>query len=217
MNFRVIFELDGSGLRMNRYEPIHLDALLAWCLAPMQSTRRGLGREDEPADIQLPLLRETIGGVKVWRASALFVAGSQAETRRFWRKRFRVSHVQWTHGSPNLQNGVYREYNQPQDLMLVTRLYAYAAGSRKRTLKTLRKQLGALGKKRAHGLGRIVSIDAEEIEEDRSWVWQGMAMRWLPAPGRPRLVRPSPPYWSNVGRVSCCEVGEEFEIVEAAR
>jgi hypothetical protein len=44
------------------------------------------------------------------------------------------------------------------------------------------RRLRYLGRKRAHGHGRILGVEVERIEEDRSLIWQGRAMRWRPDP-----------------------------------
>jgi CRISPR type IV-associated protein Csf3 len=208
MNFKVIFELDGTGIYYDPHEPIHLDALLAWALAPMQAPERCLMRSDTPDDIQLPLLRSTMHGAKVWHASALFPEQDGVETLRFWRKKFDQSRLHLTQGSPNLQNGVYREYNMPVPLLLVPRMIAYASGNRKAVKRLLKKHITALGKKRAYGYGRIVDITCEATADDWSVTADGVAMRWLPHPDGGRQVRPAPPYWNTVGAVACLEVGQ---------
>jgi hypothetical protein len=214
MNFKVTFELDGTGIYYDPNEPPHLDALLAWALAPMQTDRRDIDRSDPPDDIKIPLLRSTIYGVKVWHASALFPEQDGMETLRFWRKKFNQDRIHLTSGSPNLQNGVYREYNMPVPLLLVPRMVAYASGNRKEVKRILFKNVTALGKKRAYGYGRIVKIEYEEIPNDWSLTANGMAMRWLPSPDGIRQVRPAPPYWNTVGRVACCEVGSRYDTGE---
>lgn len=210
MNFRITFHLDGSGVYFDPANPIHLDALLAWCLAPMQGARRNIGRGDAPDDIQLPLLRSMVNGHAVWHASALFVAGDHFEGVQFWRKRFRVGRIEWTSGSPNLTNGVYRDWNQPMPLVLCRRLVAFASGSRKDCKRTMQKQLKYIGKKRAHGWGKITGMEFDEVGNDYSLTADGVAMRWLPTSDGQRLVRPCPPYWSPIGRVMCCEVGDAW-------
>lgn len=211
MNFKVIFDLDGTGIYYDPQEPIHLDALLAWALAPMQTTRRGLTRSDPPDNIQLPLLRSRVRDVPIWHASALFPGEMDSvETLRFWRKKFRQDRLHLTSGSPNLQNGVYREYNMPVPLLLTPRMVAYASGNRKDVKRLVEKHLPALGKKRAYGYGRIVAITCEPIPEDWSLIANGIAMRWLPDPQGARHVRPCPPYWHPFGQIPCCEVGAPY-------
>lgn len=94
------------------------------------------------------------------------------------------------------------------------RMVAFANGNRGECKKILRKQLRYLGKKRAHGHGRITSIETEETECDWSFLKDGRAMRWLPDEGGLRLVRTMPPYWNRINRVKCCEVGTEIEIIK---
>ena len=208
MHFKVVFNLDGSGVYYDINEPIHLDALLAWALVPMQGKNGGGQRGDIPDDIKLPLLRSRIYGSEVWHASALFPDGVGREALRVWRKKFRECRSGLVNGNPNLRNGIYREYNMPTPLLLVERLICYASGSRRHVKKILKKHVVSLGKKRSQGHGRISSIDCFETIEDWSIVKDGRAMRWIPKRGALRMVRPSPPYWSSVGRVSCCEVGD---------
>jgi len=210
MNFNIMFHLDGCGIYYDPNEPIHLDSLLAWVLAPMQTARQDLDRSDTPDDIQLPLLRSTLHGSEVWHASALFPDGDEFETLRYWRKKFDQSRLHLTKGSPNLQNGPYREYNMPVPLLLVPRMIAYASGNRKEVMRILKKHIRGLGKKRAYGYGRITKIECEETPGDWSLVKERKAMRWLPDPTGFRLVRSAPPYWNMVQRVTCCEVGDEM-------
>lgn len=206
MNIRVIFRLDGSGLCMDPAEPIHLDALIAWSLAPHQGIRH-LQRDDAaPTRVALPLMAGRIGGHEVWRASALLPVGPHGEAIWHWRKRLRQSRIDLTTGSPNLTNGTYRDWQMPMQLMLCRELHAYAVGSRREVRKALR-DVRYLGRKRAHGLGRVSEIVVEEAEADLSWVRDGRAARWLPDPSGVRLVRPAPPYWHSAGRVPHCEVG----------
>jgi hypothetical protein len=208
MNFKVIFHLDGSGVCYDPSEPLHLDALLAWCLAPMQCKNKELGRDDVPEFVALPLINSRINGVKVWHASALFPDGQQGEDLQFWRKRFRQGRADLSTGAPVLTNGTYRDWNAPLSLLLCSRMVAFASGNRGECKKVLKKQLRYLGKKRAYGHGRIVSIEVEETPEDWSLVRDGQAMRWLPDHNGTRLVRSMPPYWNRIDRIRCREVGD---------
>lgn len=206
MNMHIIFNLDGCGVYYDTNEPLHLDALLAWVLAPRQFGSTHLDRSDVPDDVQLPLLRSTISGREVWHASALF-APQGTETLRYWRKKFRASRAHLTAGNPNLMSGSYREYNVPVPLLLISRLEAWASGDGAEVRRLLR-EVKSLGKKRAYGYGRVSSIDVTEADEDYSLIRDGRAMRWLPDQAGWRSVRTAPPYWSAIDRVQCCEVGE---------
>jgi CRISPR type IV-associated protein Csf3 len=210
MIYQVTFHLDGTGVYYDPFEPIHLDALLAWCLAPIHRQQQGpLQRDDPPEEVPLPLLRQHYGDIWVWRASALFPEGPQADGLTYWRKRFRQYALEWTKGSPNLQSGVYREYNMPLPQLLCHRMVAWGDGSAKEARKLL-KQIKHLGKKRAYGRGRVVGLEVTEAPVTSALLREGMALRWLPDANGVRLVRPRPPYWNSVGRVTCCEVGAEY-------
>jgi len=208
MHFKVIFHLDGCGIYYGPENIIHLDSLLTWALYPMQAEMTDLGRDDKPADIKIPLLESTVNGSKVWHASALFPEGGEFETLRYWRKRFDQNAMEGVNGNPNIKSGVYREYNVPVPLLLVPRMIAYASGNRKEVKKILKKNIKALGKKWSYGYGRVLDVECVETEADLSYVKDGRAMRWLPAKDGTKFVRPKPPYWNNVGRVECCQIGE---------
>lgn len=203
---KITLNLDGAGVYYDPAEPVHLDALIAWALAPFHAARH-LTRDDVPQDIPLPLARRTVGDAWVWAASALMPEGETAETLMHWRKRLRQGRIDLTRGSPNLQNGTYRDWQMPLPLLLAHRMIAYAVGDRRDLLKLLCR-VPALGKKRAHGHGRITGVEIERIEADRSLAMDGRAMRWLPDARGMRLVRPRPPYWNPHGRINCLEIGD---------
>lgn len=208
MLLRVTFHLDGTGVVYDPNEPIHLDALLAWAMMPHHRTQREITRDDEPDRIPLPILAGRVNGVEVWRASALF-PDSDIETLRYWRKRFRSARVELTTGSPNTTNGTYRDWQMPVHLTLCRQLVGWCEGNRREVLRQLRK-VRNLGKKRAHGHGKVVSVEVERTDEDYCWSRDGLATRWLPDERGSRMVRPIPPYWNRVGRVRCCEVGDRL-------
>lgn len=206
MIFKTIFHLDGTGIYYDPWEPIHLDALICRFIAPRQGIHDHPGRDDIPTPVDLPLKRCDIGDHWIWCASALLPEGPEGEDLQFWRCRFRSNRADLTAGSPNLTNGTYRDWNMPMPLRLYLRLVAYANGSRKEVRRALR-DVRYLGKKYAHGHGRVVGVELVEVAEDWSLVRDGRAMRWLPAPDGVRMVRLRPPYWNNTDRVRCCEVG----------
>ncbi len=211
-NLKITFHLDGTGLYYDPYEPIHLDALMAWALIPFH-TQRGEEpptRNSKPTDVPLPLGKWNINGHWGWSASALFPDGETAEGLQFWRKRFRQGKIELTQGSPNLQMGIYREYNNPLPLLLATKMIAYAVGDRGRVQQVLQKHIRYLGKKAAYGKGKIISIEVEIIDQDYSLVKDGRAMRFLPYENGVRQVRVRPPYWNNFEKINCCEIGDEY-------
>ena len=208
MNFKVTFQLDGTGVYYDAYEPPHLDDILHSILILLNRQTRHLQRDEDPDETGLPFMQDTRHGVKLWKASALMPEGVTFETLRFFRKKFDQEHLDLTDATVNLQNGVYREYNIPVPVLCASKLIAYAQGNCKEVKRLLKKHLPAIGKYRGQGFGRVVNVECEHIEDDWSWVKDGKAMRWLPDPNGLRFVRPRPPYWNITGRVTCCEVGD---------
>jgi hypothetical protein len=209
---RIVFQLDGTGVCFDPAEPIMLDALLASALCRFHVHGEPPARDEEPFDIPLPLQRWKSGSAWGWSASALQPDGDKAESLQYWRKRFRQGRVELAAGAPNLTNGVYRDWNMPMPLLLTHRLVGYAVGDAGRVRRELRRSVRSLGKKRAHGRGRVIGIDVETCEDDFSITRDGIAMRWFPQPDGARLVRPRPPYWNMIGRVQCCEIGERIKL-----
>jgi len=208
MLFKITFNLDGTGVYFNPNEPVHLDALLTWVLAPRQG-QRDLRRDQIPGLVKLPLMRNHIGGEWVWAASALMPEGPAEESIQYWRKRFRQFRAELTEGSPNLKNATYRDWQMPLPLLLTNTLVAYANGNRKECKKLLR-DVKYLGKKRAYGYGKIISMDFDQVAYDYTMVKDGLATRWLPSAEGCRLVRCRPPYWHPHERKNSCDVGCSF-------
>lgn len=210
---KITFELDGTGLYYDPYEPIHLDALMSWALMPFhrQKGDEPPTRNGEPIDVPLPLGKWHINGQWGWNASALFPEGETAESLQYWRKKFRQNRIELTQGTPNLQNGIYREYNSPLPLLHCHKMIAYAVGDRGRVNQILRKHIKYLGKKSAYGKGRVISVSVEIFGTDYSLTKDGKAMRYLPYDNGIRKCRVRPPYWNSYGSVNCCEIGDEYE------
>lgn len=204
---KITFHLDGTGVYYDPFEPLMLDGILAAACFHHYVHGEPPARDEEPFDIPLPLERWRVGDAWGWKASALFPDGETAESLVYWRKRFRQNRIELTEGSPNLTNGVYRDWNMPLPLLLCRRMVAFAVGDAN-ALHELVRNVRWLGKKRAHGRGRVVSIDVERIDDDYSIERDGQLMRWMPREDGSRLVRPRPPYWNICGRVACGEIGD---------
>lgn len=205
---RVVFHLDGSGIYYDPFEPLMLDGILSAANSRHHVHGEPPARDEVPFEIPLPLKRWERNGTWGWCASALFPDGDTADSLVHWRKRFRQTHVELTEGSPNLTNGVYRDWNMPLPLMLCRSMTAFAFGEMGRVRRELKRSVRWLGKKRAHGRGRVVGIEVEECEADYSIERDGKLMRYMPREDGSRLVRPRPPYWNICGRVACGEIGE---------
>lgn len=205
---RITFRLDGSGLYYDPYEPLMLDGLLAAACSRHHVHGEPPARDEEPFDVPLPLQRWQRGEAWGWHASALIPDGNTAESLLYWRKRLRQGRITLTDGSPNLTNGIYRDWNMPLPLLLCRTMVAYAVGDRRQVRHELVRNIKWLGKKRAHGRGRVIGIDVETIEDDWSIARDGRLMRWMPRDDGQRLARPRPPYWNVCGAVACAEIGD---------
>lgn len=205
---KITFHLDGSGVYYDPAEPIMLDALLAVCCARHHVHGEPPARSEPPFDIPLPLSKWRDGDEWGWSASALFPEGPTADSIVHWRKRLRHNRIEITQGSPNTTNGVYRDWNMPLPLLLTRKMVAFAHGEAREIRHELKRGIRWLGKKRAHGHGRVVGIEVEQIDQDYSIERDGKLMRWMPSERGTRLVRPRPPYWNIVGRVRCAEIRE---------
>lgn len=207
----ITFHLDGSGVYYDTAEPLMLDGILSAACVRHHVHGEAPARDETPDEIPLPLKRWAHGDTWGWHASALFPDGRSAESLLRWRKRFRQDRIALTEGSPNLTNGTYRDWDMPVPVLLVSRMVAYAYGEAYEVRRELRRNIRWLGKKRAHGRGRVIGIEVEATAgPDWSCQRDGIATRWLPSASGPRLVRPRPPYWSIVDRVSCVEIGEPW-------
>ena len=224
---KVTFHLDGTGVLYDINEPPMLDGLdylMQGCLHGRFGDTPP-GREGEPLEQRLSFKQSTIRGHKVFHASALFPDGPQASEILYIRKKFQLSRIELTKGSPNLQNATYREYNIPYEKLLCHKLVAYCVleapfkadrnpnrrspvGEFKRDL---RRFYTNLGKKRAIGLGQLVDVTVDRIDDDYSLVMDGKAMRWLPDDAGWRVCRVRPPYWNICDTVSVCEIGDEYD------
>jgi len=214
---KITFHLDGSGVYYDPFEPPMLDGILAVAFMSLVRARRGevyeheeIGRDEPPYDVPLPLARWSVGDVWGWKASALFPDGETAESLVYWRKRLRQHRIELTEGSPNTTNGVYRDWNMPLPLLLCRRMVAYCVTDRegRRDIRRQLEKIRWIGKKRAHGRGRVIGVTVEQCEVDYSIARDGTLTRWMPSDTGSRLVRPRPPYWNVVGRVRCAEIGE---------
>jgi len=204
-SYQITFHLDGSGVYFDPAEPIHIDALVAWVLAPMQGIRH-VDRSMPPYDVRLPIKQSEFCGRRVHHASALLPEGPRGESVWYWRKRFRQSRCEISTGAPNTQMGTYRDWQMPLPLLLCRRMVGYAVGHRKDLRKAL-KQIRYLGKKRAHGHGRVTGLEIDPTDQDQSLFLDGRSNRFLPHPEASRMVRIRPPYWHPHDAVPCAEIG----------
>lgn len=215
-NLKITFRLDGTGVYYDPTEPPMLDAIMACIRARHYVHGDPPGRDEKPDEIPIPFKKWAINGAWGYHASALFpLEPGGDEQIIFLRRRYRQGRAELAEGSPNLTNGTYRDWNLPLPILLTPALVAYCVYTGDRKVKDLRRDLVRdvkwIGKKRSHGRGRVVGVEIDLIEEDRSLYYQGQAMRYLPDPDGVRMVRTRPPYWNNYDKTACCEIGDNHQ------
>lgn len=214
--FRVTFDLDGAGLAMHSFNPIHIDALLGWAYAQLSGLAdRQPSRSDIPDDLPIPVRRVPVAeNGWVFAASVLFPDGVTAEEVQYYRRKHRTAQANWTGGSRGLRQTTYKDWNVSISLTLVSRLHAYVFGDMDACMELL-ETIRNLGFRRAHGHGKVLRVHAEAMAEDYSIIDQdGLAQRFLPDERGLRLVRLNPPYWNLHERVYCCEIGDDWSESE---
>ena len=227
---KVTFILDGTGMYYDPNEPPMLDGLDYLMQGNLHGRFNGTPpqRDEPPIEQRLSFLRSIIDGQRVYHASALFPEGTQVSDLLYIRKKFQSNRIESTHGSPNLQNATYREYNMPYPKVLCHKLVGYAVvigysvternPNRRSAVGEFRRDLKRffrnIGKKRAVGLGNVVDVLIDRIDDDFSLVKDGHAMRYLPDPNGWRICRVRPPYWNIVNAVNVCEIGDEHKLID---
>ena len=211
---KITFTLDGTGVYYDILEPTHLDALLSWAAFSEMGKIEPPATNERPMQANLPLKRWRVGRNWGWCASAIFpVVGKDGMmTIQYWRKKFRHKRIRYCKGVVNLQSSIYREYNTPTPLLLCCTMEAYANGDLAEVKRLLTDNVRYIGHKRAHGKGRITGVDVTPCWQDLSIIANGKAQRIMPLAGAPRTVRTKPPYWSNYGKIECCEIGQDYNF-----
>lgn len=208
---KITFTFDGSGVCHDPANPTHLDGLLAWALSIYHTQGDPPERDQAPIDIPLPLEKWLCPEPKCWgwMASALFPDGPTAETLFHRRRKMQVDRLEQTSGTVNTQIGTMKEWNVPVPVLLCRRLVGFAVGDRKRVDQILRKHIRYVGRERARGYGRVLSVSVEWTDANWSMSRDGLCQRYLPSKDGTRLVRPRAPYWNVIDRVPHRDVGEE--------
>lgn len=204
--------VDAKGACIDPCNPLMLDALLAYCLAPFHTSGIPPDRDEVPDEIPLPLGRWKCPELDCWGwcASAMLPDGETFESVYMRRRKMQMNRLELTKGTVNTAIGTMKEWNVPVPITLCHSLTGYALGDRKRIQQALEKNCRYVGRERQTGHGRISGIEVSWCEHDWSIVNQGRATRPLPCVDGARLMRPRAPYWNIVGRVPHREVGDEM-------
>lgn len=212
--YQVTFELDGRGVIMSPFEPIHIDGLVAIGARMRYASKDPApGRGDRVSEIPLPLWTREINGHRVYEASALFpVEAEPASQERHLVKRFDFDEASrcGVKATVDYSTGFFRLYNVATQVLLVSRLVGWFACSAARAhdVRRMLSKIRYIGKAGRAGYGGVVSVSFDRSDDIDPVVRDGVALRWYPHQCGLRRVRPRPPYWNMTEVVHCLAPGE---------
>ena len=212
-NLQIIFNMDGTGVYSNKYEPTHLDSLLMWVIAQREG-REPPERNEPPHEIEIPCAKWKIGDVWGWKASAIFPIDERGEVVGWLRRRIRMDRLPYTEGGGIvIAGGEYMNKNIPVPKSLCPKMIGYCVGD-KDTIRDFLSEVRYMGRYTSGGVGRVCSVDVHEIEDDWSCVMNDRAVRVLPKLDGFRICRVRPPYWNSFEKINVCEIGDVFTSKE---
>lgn len=212
--------------------PLTLEGLLQFVVV-----RRETGRSPDDvfanipqagdADVQIPIVDETIAGLPIARCSVGWWPSSAVEALRFRRKR--ADPEQYGLNKVMINGGPYKALNIPVATIVTPYLDFWIDGDRK-LLDELLLDAGGLGRDSPRGLGSVLGWEWSEDQEARALLHRGVPMRALPlvedgsaydvrrlSPGSfdERIATTRAPYWIQRRARMCVvpvqTVGEESE------
>lgn len=172
----------------------HLDALLELRASQLYHPKAVEGYKVDrqyacPAQgvIDIPVYRERVGVWQVAHTSSPILGVPASDQHEYVCKRIDVAESLMLDPSErrivNTTNSWTKSYRLPLRTRRVDRVVWFARGDRREILKAL-KGIPAVGKKIAHGYGRVLRWEAERVAEDLSW--------FAASPRGPVLMRPLP-------------------------
>jgi CRISPR type IV-associated protein Csf3 len=160
-----------------------------------------------------PRLRDTAGNVWGWRASSVF-ADWKVMGRMEVRKRAPLDeHKRWGSGyEVNTSAGRFKAHDLKLPSRFATELHWFAFGRPGPIQRVLTQHITAVGRKRGHGNGRVLSWTVEDWHEDWSVFVGDSLSRPMPqgfANGA-AIARAGirPPYWHPSRQVVCALPGD---------
>lgn len=170
-----------------------------------------------PTDLDLNLPLKTTNGIR--HASASFFDDTEKRTTKLYKRYMegRSHMVDSRRNKIRTNSGVYKNdiirlpYYPASECM-----FYFGATAPDRLQQLFNDHFSALGKKRAVGFGAVREMEWSETEEDMSVVYDGRAMRPIPAEKlshaeQTEYVSWRPPYWADENHAECAPPGAEVE------
>lgn len=153
----------------------------------------------EAGTVPIPLLREWVAGHLVARCTSPILDEPRDDSHAHIAKRIAVEYAGWlARGERKLvttTNSWTKSYRLPLRVRLIPQVVWLCVGSR-RELLSLIKEITGIGKKVAHGYGRVSRWECERIGEvpHDHWPW------WIESEVGPVLMRSLPAAWDGLPR-----------------
>jgi len=206
---------------------IHFDGLLAHLILReymgldyyVLPSKQPLTRQDLYSLNQLPMKLMPLGRLgSIYRASVSQFNPNCLFTTTFY-KRFHeplATTQGFKHKTIDIGRGRFRGWMLKLPYIPAETVTFYAYGDIQEVLRLL-NHLAGLGKKIVAGFGAFKSISVEELDEDRSIVWNGKAMRPIPLSmcqkaDEQMLHAFKPPYWDKKNVCPCATPGSKVKL-----
>lgn len=171
--------------------PPMLDSILAWCAVQE-------AKGDFSAGESLPLVEREKDGCKYWAASRFFWNYKPASDMilRKSTQQNRLAKYSDAKGRVNEASGPLKTFFNKLKTEWIPVAVAYGEGDIDEVDYLLTKHLSHFGKGSRNGMGRVCSIEVEEIKVDNTEIIDGIQVRNLPD-ANGVLVPLRPPYWKK--------------------
>lgn len=203
------------------YDPLPLDAVLAFAVVDTTTRGKGLPQTAEPYYIPLPIEKLWTcphTTAPLWNATQFFPVEPNAQQTVYWHKRgYRPEMTKRARsGKPhnaNFRQGRHKEYRIPLPQQRCKHWRAYCTGDVKEISELLSK-VHSVGKKKSQGHGRVAEWQLTEID-GFSYFHEGRFIKAFPVayPDKPALegvvsfsrqeTAWTPPYWLSTLHQPC--------------
>lgn len=181
----------------------HLDALLTFVASRLGGKDAEPGykidrRNSLPTDVvPIPMLRTPAGRFGVARCTSPILGPVESDRHEYFAKRIGVEHAGLLGDGERkvvtTTNSWTKSYRLPLRCRTVQQVAWLCIGNRREILKLL-KEVPSIGKKVAHGYGRVDHWECERLGDPAHsfWPW------WIDSDAGPVLMRPLPLEWRGL-------------------
>lgn len=171
---------------------------------------------DSPVELDLDVPLEETEGVR-HASISFFDSDERYQTTLYSQYDEKRAHeVESRRQYINQGSGEYKSQMITQPYYAAHRAVFFFRGDLDRLKELFDKHFSALGKKRAAGFGDVYAMEWDTLEEDRSLIHDGQAMRPIPVEfldswEREEYTSWKPPYWLDENHARCAPPGTHVE------